>query len=468
MARRGYLVVVALLVVLAGCVGGVPVDDPTGGESTTTPATTVDATNGTLTVHFINVGQSVSVLAVGPTGETMLVDSGDWRDDGEHVLDYLRRQDVTRIDYLVTSHADADHVGGHAAVIEYFETQADGVGAVYDPGIPSSSQTYEAYLDAVEEHNVTLFLTREGDLVPFEGVDVSVLAPPETDLGDGDRNENSLVFRLAYGDARFLIPGDAEATEEEYVVHQYGADLRATVLSAGHHGSSSSSSAPFLEAVGPRVAVVSSAYDSQYGHPHEETLDRLAQWNVTTYWTAVHGDVVFETGGETVTVRAQRAATTDPLALRDASPIDPGATDPLTQVDSFAVGSTPSLTMTTTQPGSTTATTPSPALVVATVHADADGNDGENLNDEYVVLRNDGDETLDIGGWEVRDVAGHTYRFPAGSTLAPGASVTLHTGAGTDTATDRYWGADGPVWNNDGDTVVVTDDRGTTVLEVRY
>jgi micrococcal nuclease len=108
------------------------------------------------------------------------------------------------------------------------------------------------------------------------------------------------------------------------------------------------------------------------------------------------------------------------------------------------------------------------ALVVATVVADAPGNDNQNLNDEYVILRNDGDRTLDLSGWTVTDDAGHRYAFPDGTTLAPGESVTLHTGVGEDRDGHRYWGRTGAVWNNGGDTVFVRDDSGSVITRESY
>jgi micrococcal nuclease len=107
-------------------------------------------------------------------------------------------------------------------------------------------------------------------------------------------------------------------------------------------------------------------------------------------------------------------------------------------------------------------------LRLAEIHADAAGDDRENLNDEYLVLENAANRTLDLGGWTLADSAGHTYGFPDGFTLDPGAQVTLRTGHGNDTATTLYWGADGAVWNNGGDTVVVRAANGTVVLDRTY
>jgi micrococcal nuclease len=107
-------------------------------------------------------------------------------------------------------------------------------------------------------------------------------------------------------------------------------------------------------------------------------------------------------------------------------------------------------------------------LAVVDIHGDAAGNDNENLNDEYVVFRNDGQKQLDLTGWRVQDEAGHTYRFPTGFTLDPGDEVTLYTGVGENSATALYWGRERAVWNNGGDTAFVYDDSGGLVTEESY
>lgn len=111
--------------------------------------------------------------------------------------------------------------------------------------------------------------------------------------------------------------------------------------------------------------------------------------------------------------------------------------------------------------------TPS-ALAVTEIHEDAEGNDHENLNDEYIVFTNTGDGTLDISGWTISDEADHMYTVPSGVTLEPGETVTLYTGSGTDSDTELYWGSGSAIWNNGGDTIIVTTDTGETVLERSY
>ena len=453
---------VILVVILAGC-SGVAVTDA---QPTTSPETAAPpaAADGTVTVHFINVGQSDAIL-VESAAATLLMDSGDFTDDGEVVLEYLQQQDIQRLDYLVSSHADADHIGGHAAVIEYFETRGEGIGAIYDPGIAASTQTYGRYLDAVERYNVTLYETRAGDEIPFDGARVDVFGPPRPYLENGDRNENSVVLKLTHGQTSVLLPGDAEAAQEADLVERYAGQLSSTVLRAAHHGSQSSSTEAFLDAVNPQAVVITSAYDSQYGHPDEVVLERLTGRSLPTYWTATHGTVVLESNGTAVTVKTQRAAPTDPLSLREGEAIAPGTAGPVT-VRATITGQ--QVTTPVATDGGTATPTPAGTLTVARVNADAAGDDRENLNDEYVVFGNAGTETLDLSGWTVSDAAGQTYTIPTGTTLGPDETITLHTGSGTDSETDLYWGSGSPVWNNGGDTVSVTNSQGEEVLSEAY
>jgi competence protein ComEC len=350
---------------------------------------------------------------------------------------------------------------------------------VHDPGIAASTQTYGAYLDAVEAHDVRLTVARAGDTIDVGGaaVTVDVFGPPEPYIEGEARNENSIVLKLTFGATSFLWTGDAEDDQEAHLVDTYGSQLDATVLKAGHHGSATSTSGALLDVVTPEAVVVSSAYDSQYGHPDEATLGRLAQRSIPTYWTGTHGNTVLVSDGQGISVRTQHAAPTDPTALRDGDPAEPGSTGGVTE--RARLGGSPVAGATTT-PAGETSPTPTIAdggtsmvqegrsLAVAEVSADAAGADRDNLNDEYVVLENTGETTVDLGGWTLTDAADHTYTFPDGVTLAAGEQLTVHTGSGTDTETDLYWGRGSPVWNNDGDTIIIRTTDGTIVVEEQY
>ncbi len=331
---------VLILIMTAGCMGLTDNGEAPADDITENPAPTA----GDIEVHIINVGQAESTLLIAPSGETILVDSGNWPQDGEEVLTYLEAQGVDRIDHLVTTHPHADHIGGHEAVIEHYETNADGVGAVWDSGVTSTSQTYEEYIDAIARHNVTLYETRAGDELPIDGVNAQVLHPPTEFEPSDDAHAGSVALRVQHGNMTFITTGDAEVEAEEWMVDTYGTSLTADVYQVGHHGSTTSSAASFLEQMNPAVAVISSDYESQYGHPHEETLTKLAQRDIDTYWTATHGTVVLKSDGTRMDVLTQADAPTDPTQLRDGSAITVSPTDPPSYRGSYNLTTTGTVT----------------------------------------------------------------------------------------------------------------------------
>ncbi|PCR89540.1 ComEC/Rec2 family competence protein [Natrinema ejinorense] len=308
MRRTALVVAVAGVLVLAGCSSGF--DDSSGTASPTSDV------SGDLEIHHIDAGQADSTLVVTPADETILIDTGSYRDDGQAVIDYLESRDIQRIDHLVATHGHADHIGGHPEVIEYLEEEGEGVGAAYDSGVPHTTATYDSYLDTIEAYDVRLFEVVAGDTLPLEddALEATVLNPPEDGQGDGV-DENGVVLSVAFGGFTYLTSGDIGAKTERRVVEDHGDDLAADAYQAGHHGSSTSSSAPFLETVDPAVAIVSSAHDSQYGHPHDEVLEAFDDRGIETYWTGVHGDIVLTSDGSDISVDTERDAPTDPGAL---------------------------------------------------------------------------------------------------------------------------------------------------------
>ncbi|MFD1564378.1 MBL fold metallo-hydrolase [Haloarchaeobius amylolyticus] len=284
------------------------VDGGTGDESNGLNGSTVE---GELEIHHIDVGQGDSTLIVTPANETILIDTGDWREDGSEVIAYLEAQGIDRIDHLVATHADADHIGGHAAVIEHFETTGEGIGTAYDSGVPSDSATYGNYLDTVDEYDVELLIVESDDELALEGdVSAQVMNPPAGDAGS-DVNDNSVVLALEFGDFQYLAPGDVDTGVEQRLVDEWENDLESDVYKAGHHGSSTSSSDAFVDVIDPETAIISSAYDSQYGHPSDEVLERFADREIETYWTGVHGDIVVRTDGTSVDVETRESFSTN-------------------------------------------------------------------------------------------------------------------------------------------------------------
>ncbi len=298
------LAVVAMLV-LAGCTA-----IPGTGEEPSPSTADVD---GEFELHHIDVGQADATLLITPDEETILIDTGDWRSDGSESIEYLEDRDIDRIDHLVATHGHADHIGGHAAVIEHFEDEGDGVGAAYDSGVAHTSQTYDNYLDAIEEHDVALFEVAEGDELPTDDdeVEATFLNPPEGESGT-DLHYNSVALSVEFGEFSYLTTGDAEEDAEEQMTDEWSDHLESDVYQAGHHGSSTSSTEAKLDASAPEIAVISSAEGSQYGHPHDEVLEEFGERDIETYWTGVHGDVVVTTDGATSTVSTEHEASSDP------------------------------------------------------------------------------------------------------------------------------------------------------------
>ena len=287
-----------------------------------------DDEDGEFEMHHIDVGQADSTLLIAPSGETILIDTGRYHANGEEVIEYIDNleRDIDRIDHLVATHLHADHIGGHEKVIEHFETEGAGIGTTYDPGIPVSTKTSERYLDAVGEYGVD----REVDLddrhyFPLEddALTANILNPPSgtIDMAD-DHHNNSYVISFRYDDFRYLTTGDIERKAEERLVDQRPGLLAADVYHAGHHASDTSSTQGFLTEVDPETAIVSSEYNSSYGHPDDAVLQRFANADIATYWTGVHGDIIVFADGRTTVIESENEFSTDAEQLLNEKPDD--------------------------------------------------------------------------------------------------------------------------------------------------
>ncbi|QZA88075.1 MBL fold metallo-hydrolase [Salinarchaeum sp. IM2453] len=335
------IIVIVTIIFTGGCAELIDTNDGNSENDEDDPSHITNV-SGDVAVHHIDVGQADATLIETRKNETMLIDSGDHWDNGEIVIDYLEQQDITKIDHLVATHAHADHIGGHADIIETFETEYDGIGNAYDPGVEHDTQTYGDYINATEEYLGELLIIEEGDEIPIAGnVSASILNPPEERQSD-DFHENSVVMKIEFGEFVYITTGDAEVPIEQRLVEELDVDLSAHTYQAGHHGSNTSSSEPFLEAMSPEVVVISSDFDSQYGHPHDAVLERFAAHNIETYWTGIHNTTVVTTDGINVSVTTEQEGPTDPLQLRDMNPVEDASSNSLGQLtDTILIDQTP-------------------------------------------------------------------------------------------------------------------------------
>ena len=248
--------------------------------------------NSNFEVHFIDVGQADSAL-IECDGETMMIDGGNVADSNV-VAAYLKKEDVTELNYVVCSHAHEDHVGGLSGALSV--TKADNI---YAPKTKANTKAYKNFKKKAEEQNVEIKHPNVGDEIQLGSSTVEFLGP--VDENGKDLNSTSIVLKITYGNTSFLFTGDAESDEEEEILNS-GADLKSTVLKVGHHGSRTSTSYPFLREVMPQYAVISVEKGNSYGHPNEDTLSKLSDAGVEVYRTDESGDIVMTSDGNSINI----------------------------------------------------------------------------------------------------------------------------------------------------------------------
>ncbi|GAA0849246.1 ComEC/Rec2 family competence protein [Bifidobacterium pullorum subsp. gallinarum] len=253
--------------------------------------------NGKLNIIFLDVSQGASQLLVGPTGKTMLIDGGD-NDKEELMLEYLRSYGVEKIDILIATHPDADHIGGLDAVVSNVD-----VGKIYMPKVTKNTKTFESLLTAIKEKGLKITTAKAGVKLDWEpGIEIDMLAPVKDKYED--TNNYSVVLKLKYKDRSALLTGDAEFISENDMMDS-GKDLSADLLMVSHHGSAGSTSSKFLKAVQPEFAVIQVG-ENNYGHPTSKTLQRLKDQDVHIYRNDLNGTVFASTDGQKWSVSVEK------------------------------------------------------------------------------------------------------------------------------------------------------------------
>ena len=247
---------------------------------------------GTGAVHFIDVGQGDSVLITTEAG-AMLIDTGE-AEYAQAVIDYIRGQGIDRLAYAVATHPHSDHIGGMARIINEFPIET-----FIAPDALHTTATFERMLDALEASDLGITVPEINETFTLGEAVFTALSPDGTDFKD--LNNASVVLRLEFGGTRFLFTGDAEESAEQKMLAN-GLNLACDVLKVGHHGSNTSSSAAFLQAVSPSVAVISCGADNSYGHPHREVVERLDAIGAEILRTDQEGHIVMVSDGTRVVV----------------------------------------------------------------------------------------------------------------------------------------------------------------------
>ena len=263
---------------------------------------------GELEIYVLDVGQGDSILIRAPSGMTAMIDGGSssvsrvWQYRVKETLKYFG---IRRLDYVFLSHGDSDHVSG---ILEFLEEYERGIGGKNTKGItlgrlihgPETGEDYRVLDELTGKNRIPVTVMEEGGRISYgEGErawEIQCLAPDGENLL-GDKNQDSLVLLLKYGEFQMLFTGDMQ-TEGEARLLRAGADIRADVLKVGHHGAANASSSDFLKKIRPRIAVISCAEKNWYGHPSPETLERLSGADSRIYCTAWEGAVKIATDGK--------------------------------------------------------------------------------------------------------------------------------------------------------------------------
>jgi competence protein ComEC len=246
--------------------------------------------HGNLHIHAIDVGQGDAFAIRTPRGRWILVDAGPrtaHADAGrDRVVPFLLRHGARRIEALILTHSDADHIGGAAAVLEAFD-----VPLVVDPGLPAGKDMFIDLLATARTGGQRWVAGNDDIVFTVDGVQFTLLYPRAALDASGTANDNSLVFRLEFGTFSALFLGDAPEAVEDELVARHGEQLRAAVLKVGHHGSSTSTGEALLMAARPTIALVSAGRRNRYGHPSPVVLHRLARHQVRVLRTDQLGTI---------------------------------------------------------------------------------------------------------------------------------------------------------------------------------
>ncbi len=233
-------------------------------------------------VHFIDVGQADSTFIELGNGQTMLIDAGR-SGDASTIISYIRNLQYSSIDFVVATHPHDDHIGGMADVLNSFE-----IGKMYMPKQAHTISAFDNMLDVIENKNIELYTAKAGVNITTSGIiSIDIIAP----LADSYSNINncSAIVKVTYGKTAMLFTGDSEQEIEAQLLNS---GLDADVLKVGHHGSHSSSSKSFIQAVSPEIAVISVGEGNSYGHPHADTLAILNDVGADIYRTDEVGTVI--------------------------------------------------------------------------------------------------------------------------------------------------------------------------------
>ncbi len=288
---RTIVVFVLLSLLLTGC-GRKP-----SGQQTPAIGESKEGTE----IHILSLGKADCILILSD-GEAALIDAG-YAEQGTQIVEYLKKQGVTRLKYLVATHGDKDHIGGIPAVLKAFS-----VGEMLLSPKREESSEYRAMVTAMNSAGVSYCFAEPGQKLSVGKGSLTVLAPGTKALSEGSDNESSVVLHYTYGERSALFMGDA-LTKSEKELRDSGYVLKADILKVGHHGKADATQKKTVKLIAPSYAVITCGEvvgDDEPGMPDDEVLRLLNSFSVQILRTDVKGTCVFSTKGDVWTLQTER------------------------------------------------------------------------------------------------------------------------------------------------------------------
>lgn len=246
-----------------------------------------------LEVNYLDVGLGDSILIKIPEDKVILIDGGSKKTCNK-LKEYLNREEITKLDYVISAVPHRNHIGGLLTILEEFK-----VDKIIDSGAKEKSLIYEEYLDLIEQKDITYEVGRVGDKFQVGEIEFTVLHP---DNNTYNLKNSSLVLLMEYNNYSFLFMGDVDSKLVEKLIKS-NKNISAPILKVGNHGSNLSTSAEFLEETSPKAAIITSGIDDNY--PHSGTIRRLEQKGINIYRTDKNGNISIKTDGKSFRIFTQ-------------------------------------------------------------------------------------------------------------------------------------------------------------------
>lgn len=248
-------------------------------------------------VHFIDVGQGDSILIQTPSNKNVLIDGGP-PEAGKKVVAYLNKLEIKKLDLLIATHPDIDHIGGLPHVMKSIK-----IDQIIDSGKFYTTKTYAKYINQIHQQEIPITIAKQNEQINVDPLlHIKVLNTYERRKSN---NQSSIVLKISFNQISFLLLGDVERAQEKELLEKY--NIEADFVKIAHHGSRTSSSLPFLQAVNPTVALITYSKKNDYGHPVNRVIKNLDKLNTMIYSTAVFGDIMISTDGISYFIHPQKS-----------------------------------------------------------------------------------------------------------------------------------------------------------------